>query len=326
MVEPRPLVSIVSPVYNAGTIVEELVSRVRASVADLGTYEIVLVDDRSIDNSWTEICRMCEKHDEMRGIRLSRNFGQHAAIAAGLSGATGQYVVVMDCDLQDDPGYIPSMLALAQNGADVVLTERRLRRHSMFRNLAARVYTKIVSVLSGNQRSRLGQGSYSLINRKVVDAFLELRDIHVHYLGTLAYLGFNQEVIEVEHSERFDGKSSYTFRELGRHAVDGIVSQSLRLLYLAVSIGMGLFLVSMLGVVYLVVSYFIRGALAGFTSIMVMILLTSGVVLMSVGVVGVYVGRVFEQVKARPRFIVDVTANDREVDVSTDDKLSRHDG
>ena len=269
---------------------------------------------------------MCEQYVEVRGIRLSRNFGQHAAIAAGLSGARGQYVVVMDCDLQDDPRHIPSMLAIAQNGADVVLTDRGLRRHSMFRNLAARVYTKTVSVLSGNQRSRLGQGSYSLLNRKVVDAFLELQDIHVHYLGTLAYLGFNQEVINVEHSERFDGKTSYTFCKLAQHAVDGIVSQSLRLLYLAVSIGMALFLISMLGVVYLVVSYFIRGALAGFTSIMVMILLTSGVVLMSVGVVGVYVGRVFEQVKARPRFVVDVTANDRELDVGTDDELSGRDG
>ena len=326
MVEVRPLISVVSPVYNADTIVEELVSRVRLSVADLGTYEIVLVDDRSTDDSWAEICRMSERHVEVRGVRLSRNFGQHAAIAAGLSSAKGKYVVVMDCDLQDDPRYIPSMLAIAQNGADVVLTDRRSRQHSMFRNLAARVYTKTVSVLSGDQRSRLGQGSYSLLDRKVVDAFLEVQDIHVHYLGTLAYLGFTQEIIEVDHSERFDGKSSYTLRKLTRHAIDGVVSQSLRLLYLAVSIGMVLFLASMLGVVYLVVSYFIRGALAGFTSIMVMILLTSGVVLMSVGVVGVYVGRVFEQVKARPRFVVDVTTGIAGVNVGVADESSRRDG
>lgn len=321
------LLSVVSPVYNADTIVEELVKRIRASVSGLGTYEIVLVDDRSPDDSWNQICRMCEQFDEVRGVRLSRNFGQHAAIAAGLAEAKGQFVVVMDCDLQDDPGYIPAMLEAAQSGPEIVLTHRARRRHSLFRNLAASGYIRFVALLSGSDATKIGQGSYSLLHRKVVDAFVQMDDLNVHYLGTLSFLGFEQRTIEVGHSDRFDGKSSYTFRKLAAHALDGIISQSLRVLYLAVSIGMGLFLLSMLGVIYLLVSYFIRGALPGFTSITVVVLLTSGVVLMSIGVVGVYVGRVFEQAKDRPRFIVDViVARTGGPETAPDGAVSSQDG
>jgi dolichol-phosphate mannosyltransferase len=308
----QPLISIVSPVYQAADIVEALVHRVSESVADLGSYEIVLVDDRSPDDSWIEINRMCCKFAEVRGIRLSRNFGQHAAIAAGLRHARGDYVVVMDCDLQDNPGYIATMLAAARRGADVVLTERPTRQHSHFRNVGARMYNRAIQILSG-RRASLGQGSYSLLTRKVVDAYLGLNDFHAHYLAALSFLGFEQATIEVDHAERLSGKSSYTLGKLARHAVDGIVSQSVRLLYLAVSVGMGLFLLSMVGVLYLVVSYFVRGALPGFTSLGVIVLLTSGVILMSIGVVGVYLGRVFEQVKGRPRYVVDLVVGAPEI-------------
>lgn len=319
-----PLLSIVSPVYGADTIVEELVVRVQAAAAPLGTYEIVLVDDRSPDDSWSEICRMCASHAEVRGVRLSRNFGQHAAIAAGLAASKGQFVVVMDCDLQDDPAYISTMLDAAQSGAEVVLTHRSRRRHSSLRNVAAGMYIRLVAVLSGHDRSRIGQGSYSLLSRKVVDEFVQLHDVKVHYLATLAYLGFDQTTIEVAHSQRFDGKSSYTLRKLASHAIDGIVSQSLRVLNLAVAIGMGLFLLSLLGAVYLLVSYFIRGALPGFTSLAVVVLLTSGFILMSIGVLGVYVGRIFEQAKGRPRFVIDVVSEgDRQTRTSAEEMARR---
>ena len=303
--DPVPLLSVVSPVFDAESIVQELVHRIRSAVAPLGSFEIVLVDDRSRDQSWKSIVAMCEQFPEVRGVRLSRNFGQHAAIAAGLAAARGNYVVVMDCDLQDDPAYISELLGLAYGGADIVLTHRSMRRHSWFRNFGALAYGKIVSSLSDDAVKNLGQGSFSLLSRKVVDAYTQFGDVHAHYLGTIRYLGFDQTTLEVEHADRFDGSSSYTLRKLFRHAVDGIVSQSLRILHLSVSIGFGLFILSALGVVYLIASYIARGALPGFTSLMVMILLTSGFILMSVGVVGVYLGRVFEQVKGRPRFVVD---------------------
>jgi dolichol-phosphate mannosyltransferase len=303
--EPRPLLSIVSPVFDAASIVPELVHRIRCSVAALGSFEIVLVDDRSRDLSWGSILAMSEQFPEVKGVRLSRNFGQQAAIAAGLAAARGRYVVVMDCDLQDDPSHIPEMIELAYAGADIVLTHRSTRRHSGFRNLSASVYTRIIAALSGQAMASPGQGSFSLLSRKVVDAYIRFGDVHAHYLATLRYLGFNQQTLEVEHAERFDGSSSYTFPKLFRLAVDGIVSQSLRLLHVAVSIGFGFFILSILGAIYLIASYLVRGALPGFTSLMVMILLTSGCILMSIGVVGVYLGRVFEQVKGRPRFVVD---------------------
>lgn len=326
MPDSPPLLSVVSPVYKADTIVEELVRRIRAAATPLGTYEIVLVDDRSPDDSWSQICRMCETYTEVRGVRLSRNFGQHAAIAAGLAASTGQFVVVMDCDLQDDPSYIPELLDAAQRGAEVVLTHRSRRRHSTFRNIAAALYIRLVAVLSGHDPSKIGQGSYSLLHRKVVDAFLQLQDINVHYLATLSYLGFEQCTIEVAHAQRFDGTTSYTFRKLAAHALDGIISQSLRVLHLAVSVGMCLFLLSVFGAVYLLVSYFVRGALPGFTSLAVVVLLTTGVILMSIGVVGVYVGRIFEQAKARPRYVVDVVVAGHGVTSTTPDEetMRRH--
>ena len=302
-----PLLSVVSPVFDAESIVPELVHRIRSTVAPLGSFEIVLVDDRSRDQSWKSIVAMCEQFPEVRGVRLSRNFGQHAAIAAGLEASRGSYVVVMDCDLQDDPASISDMLGLAYGGADIVLTHRSVRRHSWFRNLGAVVYGKIVALLSEDAVSNPGQGSFSLLSRKVVDAYTQFGDVHAHYLGTIRYLGFDQSTLEVEHADRLDGSSSYTLTKLFKHAVDGVVSQSLRILHLSVSIGFGLFILSALGIVYLIVSFMARGALPGFTSLMVMILLTSGFVLMSVGVVGVYLGRVFEQVKGRPRFVVDET-------------------
>lgn len=302
----RPLISVVSPVFGAERIVEELVRRILEAVEPLGTYEILLVDDRSTDDGWARIVEQSQVVAGLRGIRLSRNSGQHAAISAGLAAARGEYVVIMDCDLQDDPAEIPKLLAAARDdGYDVVLTEHVERRHASWRNLGALAYLGLVSKLTGDRSESIGRGSFSLLSRKVVDAYNQISDFHAHYLVNLKYLGFDQVRVEVEHRERYEGESSYTVSRLMRHAIDGVVSNSIRLLTLVVVTGIVLFLVASVGAVALVVSYLFRGALAGYTSLMVVFLLMTGAVLCSVGVVGIYVGRIFEQSRGRPRFFVD---------------------
>jgi glycosyltransferase involved in cell wall biosynthesis len=300
-----PLISVVSPVFGAEGIVPELVTRIISAVRPLGSFEIVLVDDRSEDDGWREIVEQSRLHAEVRGIRLSRNSGQHTAIAAGLAEARGDYVVVMDCDLQDDPAEIPRLLAAARDGHDVVLTEHPLRRHGWFRNLGARCYLHLVELLTGDDSETVGRGSYSLLTRKVVDCYNEIGDTHAHYLLNLKYLGFDQAHIEVRHDERYAGASSYTFGRLVHHGVDGIVANSVRLLNLVVVAGLALVGLSAIGIVALIVNYFVRGALAGFTSLMVVLLLMTGAVVCSIGVVGIYVGSIFEQTRSRPRFFVD---------------------
>ena len=300
-----PLISVVIPVFGAEHIVGELVRRIIEAVRLLGPFEIVLVDDRSHDHGWLQIVEQSRLHPEVKGVRLSRNSGQHAAIAAGLAEARGEYVVVMDCDLQDDPAEIPRLLSAAREGFDVVLTDHPKRRHHRFRNLGAALYLRLVAALTSDDSETIGRGSYSLLTRKVVDGYKEIRDVHAHYLVNLRYLGFAQTCVEVPHHDRYEGRSSYTFGRLVRHAVDGIVSNSARLLNLVVVAGLGLFGLSLLGVGALIVSYFVRGALAGFTSLMVVFLLMTGAVLFSVGVVGIYVGRIFEQSRGRPRYFID---------------------
>ena len=274
----RPLLSVVSPVFGAERILPELVRRI------------------------VEQSRM---HPEVRGVRLSRNSGQHAAIAAGLAESRGEYVVVMDCDLQDDPSEIPRLLAAARDGHDVVLTEHAQRKHAWYRNIGAQCYMRLIALLTTDDAETIGRGSYSLLTRKVVDGYNRIGDTHAHYLVNIKYLGFEQTRIVVQHHPRFEGRSTYSFGRLLRHAVDGIVANSVRLLNLVVVAGLVLFGLSVLGVITLIVSYFVRGALAGFTSLMVVFLLMTGAVLCSVGVVGIYVGRIFEQSRGRPRYFVD---------------------
>jgi polyisoprenyl-phosphate glycosyltransferase len=308
----RPLLSIVSPVYQAEGIVDEFVRRVYQtldSIAD--SYEIILVDDGSPDEGWRQIVINCSQHYFVKGIRLSRNFGQHIALTAGLQAASGEFVVVMDCDLQENPKYIPELLAKAREGFDIVLTRKRTRQHSFFKNITARMFYWIFNHLTdgAENRSNLQSGTLSLLSRKAADAFCRINDCHRHYLMVVRLLGFRSDYIDVEHDKRLEGKSSYTFSKLARHAIDGITSQSVRLLHFSVAFGFVLSFLSGLWAAYLFVQYFVHGAVPGYTSIMMMLSLATGLILTSIGIVGTYIGKIFEQVKGRPLYFIDETVN-----------------
>ncbi len=308
----RPLISVVSPVYRAEAIVPELVRRLVDALEPLGEFEIVLVEDRSPDASWAAIRAASEKDPRVRGIRLSRNFGQQRATRAGLDAARGDFVVVIDCDLQDDPAYIPRLLAACRAGHDVIYTTKTPRKHSGMRNLAARMYYWLFNYLIGDEAhvAQMGIGSYSMLSRRVVLEYRRWTDASSHYLIALRSLGFEHTVVETEHSERFAGKSSYTWSRLARHAADGLVSQSARLLNVSIAIGITFCVTAFLGAIGLTVRYFVRGAAQGWTSVIVMQLLMTGLMMLSIGILGLYIGRIFEQVKGRPLYVVDERLNE----------------
>lgn len=304
--------SIISPVYRAEKIVDELVRRIRETLLPLNIpFEIILVEDGSPDKSWQKIEENAARYPEVKGIRFSRNFGQHYAISAGIRHATGNFCIVMDCDLQDNPVYIPEMYAQGKSGVDILFTMKKKRQHSLFKNLSARVFFAVFNYLTENKNVQADStiGNYSLLSRKAMDAFNEIRDTHRHYLMVLRLLGFRTAYMEIQHENRFEGKSSYTFSKLIAHAINGITSQSDKLLRISITVGFSCFALSILWALALVVLYFTHGLVPGYTSLMAVILLSTGLILMSIGVAGIYIGKIFEQTKGRPLYFIETRLN-----------------
>jgi glycosyltransferase involved in cell wall biosynthesis len=307
----RPVLSVVSPVYGAEAIVEELVRRVSDAAATItDRYEVVLVEDASPDGCWQRILAACERDDRVKGIRLSRNFGQHRAITAGLEHARGQWVAVMDCDLQDDPAFLVSLYCRAREGFDIVLAARPRRRHEWWRNLGAGLFHQALRLLGGSGWPVDAQiGTYSLLSRKAVEAFCRVGDADRHYHHVLRWLGFRVAFVPVEHRPRYAGRSAYTVPKLVRHFVAGITSRTDCLLHLALGASALFIMGSLLATVYLVTTYFLHGFKEGWTSTAVLILFGTGSVLFCVGVIGLYVGKIFEQVRPRPLYLIDESRN-----------------
>jgi glycosyltransferase involved in cell wall biosynthesis len=296
-------ISVVIPVYNCAGCLRALHARLTASLLQITPdYEIVLVDDRSHDGAWEILAELARGDRHLKVVRLSRNFGQHAAITAGLTRARGAWTVVMDCDLQEPPEEIPQLYAKAHEGYDIVRAVREGRRHSAFRRMSATLYRRMLSEREGE----IEFSTLSIISRKVVDAFLELRDRDREYQLVLDWLGFSQATISFAHAEREgDSPSAYGLRQLVKVALDGMFFRTTVLLRWIVFLG---FVVAgaggLLGV-YAVYARYVEDSPPGYTSIVVLLVLLSGFIIISLGVVGLYVGRIFDQVKGRPLFVVD---------------------
>lgn len=305
-------VSVVIPVYNSEKTIETLTEKLVTELDRItNDFEILFINDASPDNSWSVIEKLCQKNKRIIGFDLSRNFGQHPAILCGLTNASGDVIIVMDCDLQEDPKYIPQLIKEYENGNDIVFTVRKKRNYVWWKNLTAKLFASVYNYLIDDKRLLTSQavGSYSLISKKVANAFKQYGDYQFHYLMVLRWLGFKQTYIEIEHYERSTGKSSYNFKRLLEHALVAIVFQSDKLLRFNIYIGLGISLISIVGIVYIVVNYFIHGFAQGWTSIFVLLLFTLGIILFSLGILGLYIGKMFEQVKNRPVFVVNKKIN-----------------
>jgi polyisoprenyl-phosphate glycosyltransferase len=298
-------ISVVIPVFKCAECLRHLQERLDSALAQIpGEHEIILVDDRSPDESWGILRQLADENDSVRLIRLSRNFGQHAAITAGIEFARGRWIVVMDCDLQDPPEEIPRLYARAREGAEIVYARRIGRRDPWFRRLASRMYFRMLNASLGTDFDP-DYGNFTIISRKVRDAFLRFRDKDRHYLMILRWLGYEHASIDVAHAERHAGESAYTLGTLMRFAMDGLFFQSTTLLRWSTYVG---FVASLCGVVlagFFVVNWFLENTYPGWTSLAVLVLLIGGLTITTVGVAGLYIGKIFTQVKDRPLYVID---------------------
>ena len=304
------LLSIVSPVYRAENIVSELVRQVKEHVSTItDDFEIILVNDASPDNSWQKITAECAKDPRVKGIDLSRNFGQHYAITAGLNYATGEWVVVMDCDLQDRPDEIPNLYRKAMEGWDSVFAQRTVRNDTFFKRFFSKTFYAFFSYLTDTKQDP-SVANFGIYHRRVIDAMLTMRD-QIRFFPTMVqWVGFRKYYLPVQHSERFEGKTTYNFKSLIRLAINNMIAFSDKPLRLTVKAGFTIASLSVLvALVYLVL--YLTGAIQvlGFTTLVLSIWFLAGIVISILGVVGLYIGKVFEKVKDRPTFIISEACN-----------------
>jgi dolichol-phosphate mannosyltransferase len=301
-----------------------LYERLCAALDGVSEWEAIFVDDCSQDGAWDLLEELARADSRVRALHMSRNFGQHAAITAGLAEARGGWVVVMDCDLQDPPEDIPRLLATAREGYDVVLTRRDTRRQPWHRRLSAHAYFRARDLLLG-QKIDAEYSTLSVISRGVVDGFLALGDRDRQYMLILHWLGFRRVVVPLAHADRHEGHSAYTMRRLLQVALDGMFFQTTRLLHWIVYLGFAVALAGVALAAVFITLYFTSSALPGFTSLAVLILLVGGFIIVSTGITGLYVGKIFEQVKGRPLYVIDRRTTTSDAD-SADDMidLTRH--
>lgn len=300
-----PLISVVIPVYRSQESLRELSERLTQSLGSMtDDFEVVLVNDGSPDDSWTVIKEIAAKDPRFVGICLSRNFGQHPAISQGLNHARGQWVVVMDCDLQDRPEEIPRLYAKANEGFEQVVALRIDRQDNWAKKASARLYVRLLSWLSGRPINP-AVGNFGIYHRCVVDVITSLKE-QGRTFGLLAlWAGFRRTELEVEHVARPYGSTSYSFGALLRLGLLGIISHSDKPLKLTVKLGAYLSATSLIGALWILLRQLIWGhSPVGWTSVMVSIAFMTGVLLGSIGVAGLYIAQIFDEVKERPTSIV----------------------
>lgn len=300
-----PLISVVSPEYKGARMVEELVSRIKASVSSITEdFEIILVNDGSPDDSWEEISKACAADPRVKGLNLSRNFGQHYAISAGLAYAKGDWVVVMDCDLQDRPEEIPNLYAKALEGWDIVQARRLHKKFGWWKRATSSLYHSVYDWLSG-QKTDSAVGNYGIYRESVIREFNRMPEYTRSFGTLLRYLGFTKTTIDVEHSERAEGSSSYSLAKLLKLSIDTSVANTNKPLKMAVTLGFVMSAVSFILALYNVIAK-LCGIISiqGYTTTVFSIWFVGGIILLMLGVVGLYVGKIFDQVKGRQVYIV----------------------
>ena len=298
--------SIVIPVLNESSLIDELLRRVTKNVETLTKdFEIILVDDGSQDGTWIQIENEAKSEKRIKGLKFSRNFGHHYAITAGLQESNGEWVVVMDGDLQDRPEVIPDLYRKAQEGFDVVFVSRRNRPEKFHYQLIQKLFYFILINLSGIQFDSR-QANFSIINRKVVNAYLKFTENSRFYNSTITWLGFKRSFIEADHGTRHSGAPSYTFRTRIKLATDIILSFSERPLKFAVGLGLTMSTLSILMAVFIIYGNLKWGfQVIGWSSLITALFFSTGILLIVLGVLGIYIGKIYVQVKNRPLYIIE---------------------
>jgi len=303
-------ISVVIPVYRAEECLEELYRRLREALEPISRdFEIILVEDCGGDRSWPIIEDLARRDERVKGIQFSRNFGQHYGITAGLDHCDGDWVVVMDCDLQDRPEEIPRLYAKAQEGYEVVLARRGRRSDPPLRRLCSWLFYRLFSWLADTEYDG-DAGNYRILSRKVADNCRQMREQLRFFGGLVNWMGFSTASIPVEHAPRFGGNTTYTYRKLLKLAADTVIAYSDKPLRLSVRFG---FVMSALAFGYGV--YIIYHSLAygspvqGWSSLIVSLYFIGGIIISILGIIGIYLGKTFDETKKRPLYIVSRTTS-----------------
>ena len=302
--------TVVIPLFNEETLINELTKRVRQNIEIITqNYQIILIDDGSEDRTWEFIAEEAGKDKRIFGIKLSRNFGHHYAISAGLKFSDSDWTIVMDGDLQDRPEVIPDLYKKAQSGYEIVFVSRQNRPEKIYYKIGQKLFYFLLNRLSGlNLNSR--QANFSIISRKVVDAFNSFPENARFYGSTISWLGFKRTELIADHGQRFSGKPSYTLKKRVKLATDVILSFSERPLKFAIGLGITISSITLVIGCWIILRFFIWGyPVIGWPSLILSTLFTGGTILTVLGIIGVYLGKVFQEVKKRPLFIISEMLN-----------------
>ena len=302
-------ISVVIPVYGCKAALPELHRRLTESLVSITKdYEIILVNDACPQGSWEVIEEICAKDPRVVGLEMSRNFGQLKATLAGLDYSTGDWVVVMDCDLQDRPEEIINLYNKAQEGYDFVIASRENRQDSRLKVFVSDCFYSVYSYVTDVKYDPT-LCNFSISKREVIDNYCRMREMHRAFTMYLLWMGYRWTKLKVEHNERFEGKSGYNFKKRMKMATELITSQSDKLLRLMTKTGFVISLLSFLFIIITVIRHFALNIAVGYSSTIATILLMGGLMIMSIGIVGLYVGNIFMEVKHRPLYIVRTCLN-----------------
>ena len=305
-----PHISAVVPVYKAENCLRELYRRLRAAMESITPdFEIILVEDCGGDRSWEIIEDLAKTDGRVKGIQFSRNFGQHYGISAGVDQCGGDWLVVMDCDLQDRPEEIPRLYAKAQEGYDVVLARRGKRKDTLLKRLTSWLYYKLFNYFAGTNYD--GQvGNFRIVSRKVVDNFRLFRETLRFFGGIIDWMGFPTSSIDIIHDERFEGKSTYSYRKLFKLAGEIIIAYSDKPLRLSIKLGFAMSFLSFLYGGYILFRALLFGSpVMGWSSMIVSLYFIGGIIIANLGIVGIYLGKTFAEAKKRPLYVIKESIN-----------------
>lgn len=303
-------ISVVSPVYMAEKLVDQFIERVQKSVKEITpSFEIILVEDGGQDGSWDKIQENCSKYEFIKGIKLSRNFGQHFAIAAGLENSRGKWIVVMDCDLQDVPEEIPNLYRKAQEGYYLVHARRKDRQDSLMKKANSKLFYRMFSYLTETKQDA-GAANFGIYHRKVIQEVIKMGDYFRVFPILVQWVGFKRTYLDTKHEPRKVGQSSYTFSKLVNLAFNMIISFSDKPLRLCLKFGVLVsFLSFAIGLAYLILYLGGYVKVLGYTSMILLLSFNLGITTFFIGIVGTYIGKMSVQVKNRQRFIIEEQIN-----------------
>ncbi len=298
-------VSVVTPVYRAEGCLRELYNRLVAALGSITQdFEILMVEDCGGDGSWEIICDLAKSDSRVKGLQFSRNFGQHYGITAGLDYCDGDWVVVMDCDLQDPPEEIPQLYAKAQEGYEVVLARRTKRSEGPVRRAASWLFYWIFSWLTDTNYDGVA-GNFRILSRKVVSQCRTMREQLRFFGGLVHWMGFATASIDIQQAPRAQGRSTYTVAKLWKLAIDTIIAYSDKPLRLAVRFGLLMSLLAFSGGLYILVRSLLYGSpVVGWSSLFVSLYFLSGIIISILGIIGIYLGKTFDETKKRPLYVV----------------------